>query len=398
MTEAGDKPKLYLVAGGDKRLSRGHPWAFSNEVRIGPAEKELAPGTVVALHRVDGKPLAAGTFNPHALIAFRRYTRNAVAAIDRRLVAERLRPALALRERLFDAPFYRLLHAEGDNLPGFVVDRFGDVLVVQASTAGAERLLDEALAALDAGLQPKAVVLRNDVPARALEGLEPEVRVAKGAVEGPVRLEENGVAYLADLAAGQKTGWFYDQRLNRAAVARLARGGHMLDLYAFSGGFGLAAAAAGAAGVVGVDSSEAALALAREAAALNGVADRCTFEKADVFAFLEDAALRPARYEVVCVDPPAFARSRKDVGAALKGYRKLARLAAAAVAPQGFLFMASCSHNVPADQFAAEVVEGVGRAGRSGRIIAQGAAGPDHPVHPFLPETAYLKSVTLALD
>ncbi len=390
--------RLFLVPGGDKRLSRGHPWVYSNEIRIGSEEKAIAPGTVVALHRVDGKPLAAGTFNPHALIAFRRYSRNAEAKFDKRLFLERLRPALALRERLFDTPFYRLIHAEGDGLPGIVVDRFGDTLAIQASTAGAEILLPHLVAALEEIIEPRVIVLRNDVPARAQEGLADDVRVLKGDLNAPIRLRENGLDFVADLVGGQKTGWFFDQRNNRAAVAKLAKGSRVLDVYSYTGGFGITAAAAGATQVLCVDSSADALTLARESAALNGIGERCRFEKSDAFACLEALEARSERFDVVCVDPPAFARSRKDVNSALKGYRKLARLAAAVVAPGGFLYAASCSYNIETAAFVSEIAAGVSRAGRSGRFIAQGGASADHPVHPHLPETAYLKSVTMALD
>lgn len=392
-------PRVFLRPGGDRRVGRGNPWVFSNEVRMDEGAKALAPGTVATVHRVDGKPLGVGTFNPHALIAFRIFDRDAVIPVDTQFLAGRLRRALALRERLFEAPYYRLAHAEADGLPGLVVDRYGDSLVLQANTAGMEALTPLLLGALDEVLAPACVVVRNDAPARALEGLERTVRIAKGAVpEAGFAVEEGGLSFPVDPVAGQKTGWFYDQRPNRAFVAPLARGGRVLDVYCHSGAFAVAAAAAGATAVNGVDTSEPALALARRAAEANGVGGRCTFERSEAFADLERRLAAGERYRLVVADPPAFARSKKEVPTAQRGYRKLARLAAAAVEPGGVLFVASCSHAVAADAFAAEVAAGVARAGRSGRILRTAGAGSDHPVHPHLPETAYLKTLTLQLD
>jgi 23S rRNA (cytosine1962-C5)-methyltransferase len=392
-------PRVYLLPGHDKRVGFGHPWAYSNEIRVDAAAKATLPGALVQLVRVDGKFVATGTFNPKTLIAFRAFSRDADATIDRAFFARRLRAALALRERMFPKPYYRLVHAEADGLPGLIVDRFGDVCVLQAGTAGIEAMTPEILAALDEALGPRAVVLANESPLRALEGLDAYTRLASGNIVGPVEVEENDLVFFADPLGGQKTGWFYDQRDNRAFVAGLARNaGSVLDLYCYAGGFAVAAAAQGAKRVLAVDGSAVALDLARRSAAKNGVADACEFLKQDAFDALEALAAGPERFEIVVADPPPFARSKKDVPAALKGYRKLARLAATLVRPGGFLFVASCSHNVTAEAFAAEAAGGISRAGREGRILRAAGAGPDHPVHPLLPETAYLKSLTLQLD
>jgi 23S rRNA (cytosine1962-C5)-methyltransferase len=392
------RPRIYLLPGRDKRIGHGHPWAYSNEVRMDGEAKALPPGTIASLHRVDGKPLGVGSFNPHALIAFRVFDRDGQREIDAGFIEARLRRALDLRRRLFAEPFYRLLHAEADGVPGLVVERFGEAVVVQANTAGADALTEAVLAAVDAVLAPRVIVLRNDSPARENEGLERSVLLARGRLDGPVEVRENGIIYAADLLAGQKTGWFFDQSDNRAFVARLAGGGRMLDTYCHSGGFAIAAAAAGADAALGIDSSEPALALASRATAANGLAGRCSFRRAQVFEALEGLAAASERFAVVIADPPAFVKSRKDLATGLRGYRKLVRLAAALVAPGGFLFAASCSHNVEASAFASEVVRGIAAAGRSGRIIRAAGAAPDHPVHPHLPESAYLKTLTLHLD
>jgi 23S rRNA (cytosine1962-C5)-methyltransferase len=392
------RPTITLQAGRHKRAAAGHPWVFSNEVVMDGAAKALAPGTLVTLRQAGGEPLGVATFNPHTLVAARILDRDPKRRIDRDFFALRLEQALALRRRLYAEPHYRLVHAEADGLPGLAADRFGDVLVAQLNTAGMARLETEFLAAADQVLAPRAVVLRNDSPARALEGLEPETRVAKGEMAGPVELVENGTRFLADVVEGQKTGWFFDQRENRRLVATLSPGARVLDLYCFTGGFALEAARAGADRVLALDRSEPALALAAASAELNGVGERCRFQRAEAFGELARLVDAAERFDVVIADPPAFVKSKKDLGPGLRGYRKLARLAASLVAPGGILFIASCSHNVEPPDFAEAVRRGLEDAGRGGRILASAGAAPDHPVHPWLPESAYLKAQVLALD
>jgi 23S rRNA (cytosine1962-C5)-methyltransferase len=392
------RPAVTLLAGGHRRVEAGHPWVYSNEVQMDAAAKALAPGSLATLKRADGRPLGVAMFNPHTLLAGRLLDRDTAQPIGQRFLRRRLERALKLRERLYRQPYYRLAHAEADGLPGLVVDRFGDVLVVQSNAAGMERLEEPLLQALTALLSPAAVVLRNDSPARALEGLPQEVRVAIGQVDGPVTVEENSAIFAADVLSGQKTGWFFDQRDNRAFVGGLARGARVIDLYSYSGGFAIAAAHGGAASVTGIDRSEGALALAMRTAERNNVAEICEFRRAEVFAEAGALAAAGERFDVVIADPPAFARSRRDVPAALRGYRKLARLAAGLAAPGGIVFLASCSHNVAAADFAEAARRGLADAGRVGRVLRDAGAGPDHPVHMALPESAYLKSLTLALD
>ena len=393
------RPAIGLLPGRHQRAEAGHPWIYSNEVVIDGAARALAPGSLVTMRRADGKALGVAMFNPHSLLAARLLDRDAGREIDRRFVARRIERALRLREQLFGEPYYRLVHAEADGLPGLVVDRFGDVLVVQSNAAGMVRLQPIVLDALASVLEPRAIVLRNDSPVRVQEGLSPEIRVAAGALDTRLLLRENGALFPIDPLAGQKTGWFFDQRRNRGFVAGLAKGGaRVLDLYCYAGGFAVQAARAGAAEVVGIERSEPALTLAGEAAVLNGVGDICTFSRGEAFAEAERLAAEGARFDIVIADPPAFAKSRKEVPAALRGYRKLSRLAVALTARGGFLFLASCSHNVGETEFADAVRRGLADAGRSGRIVRNSGAAPDHPVHPALPETAYLKTTTLFLD
>ena len=401
LSEAGDaatRPVVRLKPGAQKRILRGHPWAYSNEIQMDPACKALPLGSVVRLDSAEGEGLGTALFNRLPLIAARLLSRDPRAEIDDTFLEARLRRALAIRERLFDKPFYRPVHAEADGLPGTIVDRFGDTLVLQINTAGMERLLEPLIAALDRLIAPARILLRNEGPARQMEGLEDRVEALRGSLEEPIALEENGARYLADPGEGQKTGWFYDQRDNRAWAARLARDARVLDGYCYSGGFTVQAALAGAREVLSIDRSQAALELAAQAAALNGVAERCRFHKAEVFKQLDGLARNKEVFDLVIVDPPAFIKSKKDLFQGAKGYRKLARMAAEVVAPEGYLFIASCSHHMAPDAFAEQVRRGVANAGRQARVLHSAGAAPDHPVHPALPETAYLKALVLAVD
>ncbi len=391
-------PMITLLPDRHARLRAGHPWVYSNEVQMDAAAKALPAGTLVRLSASNGQRLGTALFNPHTLVAARIVSRDDIDSLDTDFLTARLRRALALRETLFDAPYYRLVHAEADGLPGTVIDRYGDVLVVQLNTAGIAQHQDALLNALDGLFAPRAIVLRNDTPARGTEGLEEEVIVARGALAGPIEIIENGSRFQVDVLGGQKTGWFFDQRDNRAAVARLARGKTVLDLFCYGGGFGIQAAVAGAAGVVLADSSKPALDRAMISAGLNDVGANVSTAAGDAFRTLDRLESLGERFGIVVADPPAFAKSRKDVPAALQAYRKLARQAAKLVAPDGFLFIASCSHNIETEAFADAVRGGLSRAERNGRILLSSGAASDHPVHPFLPESAYLKAMLLQLD
>ena len=392
------RPIIMLQPGRHRRAEAGHPWVYSNEVQMDAAAKALPPGSLVTLRSAGGDPLGVASFNPHTLVSARLFDRDAKRRIDHEFFIERLERALSLRRRLYAEPYYRLVHAEADGVPGLVADRFGEALVLQLNTAGMARLDSELIAACEAALAPAIILLRNDSPARALEGLESEVRLAKGELAGPIELIENGARFLADAREGQKTGWFFDQRDNRRFVAALAAGARVLDLYCYTGGFAVAAARAGADAVLGLDRSEPALALAAASADLNGVGDHCRFQRADAFGELARLSGEGARFDLVIADPPAFVKSKKDLGPGLRGYRKLARLAASLVAPGGVLFLASCSHNVEPPDFAEAVRRGLEDASRTGRILRSAGAAPDHPVHPWLPESAYLKAEVLLLD
>lgn len=393
-----DYPTIRLLPRHQRRTVAGHPWVYSNEIDMTAEARALPAGGIVRVVTDAGELVGVAGFNPHSLIAARIVDRSPRAIIDADYFASRIAGSLALREMLFDAPHYRLVHAEADGIPGFIADRFGDALCLQFNSAFSEHLREPLLAAFDQVIAPRTVVLRNDSPVRRLEGLETTVEVVRGDARDPVESSEHGVRFLADLAGGQKTGWFFDQRDNRRFMGLLARGGRMLDLFSNTGGFALHAACAGAQDVVAVDRSEPSLALAERSAALNGVDGRCAFVKADAFAEMDRLYLDKQRFDVVVADPPAFIKSKKDIKPGARGYRKMIRLAARLVAPGGFLFVASCSHNMTPDLFDEQLRKGLEEARRSGRMLRRAGAAPDHPVHPWLPETAYLKTVALQLD
>jgi 23S rRNA (cytosine1962-C5)-methyltransferase len=387
------RPLVKLSPKQDRRLKSGYPWAFSNEIAMTPELRALPPGGVVRLEGDDGWRFGTFMFNPHSLIAARRLDRDPAAIIDADWVRGRLEAAVALRARVTDSPYHRLVHAEADGLPGLVIDRFGDVAVLQANTAGMDRLLPQITEALLGLLPLRAIVARNDSASRVHEGLPLETRLLHGE-DAACAVDEAGVVFPVDPLAGQKTGFFFDQRPNRDRIAALARGGRVLDVFCHTGAFGLRAAGAGAVSVTLVDSSQPALDHAMEAASRNGFTN-VTSQRGDAFDVME--ALAAERFDIVVCDPPAFAKSRKDQAAGLRAYQRMAKLAAPLVAPGGLLFVASCSHHASVEAFAEQIATGILRARREARILATTGAGPDHPVHPHLPESAYLKGQLLQL-
>ncbi|MCB9942721.1 MAG: class I SAM-dependent rRNA methyltransferase [Geminicoccaceae bacterium] len=391
-------PTVRIQPGRDKRFRAGSPWLYSNELVMDAAAKALEPGSIVRPMSENGKVMGVAHFNPHTLIAARMLTRNKDATIDAAFFRHRFERALKLRERFYDRRCYRLVHAEGDGLPGLVVDRYNNVLVAQFNTAGMQSQAGLICEVLEGLIAPAAILARNDAPIRELEGLPLEQAIMSGTAGAVTRIKENGLPFEVPLADGQKTGWYFDQRENRAFIRRMAHGADVLDLYSYSGGFGLNALDGGAASALLVDRSEQALTMARASAALQGSGERLETSQNDVFH--EAAALIEAkrRFDIVIADPPPFVRSKKDLATGLKGYRKLARMSATLVREPGFLAVGCCSHNVSMTAFAEEIRSGVKAAGRGGRQIFASGASPDHPIHPGLPETAYLKFIVLALD
>ncbi len=375
-------------------IRHGFPWVYDKELVTDRRTKAIVPGTIAVLEDAERTPLALVAVNPASRIMARVLTLDLTARIDQAWFAARLRRALDLRARLFDAPYYRLVHAEADGLPGVVIDRFGDVAVVQPNAAWAEMLLPQLVAAL-AEVTGVTTVLKNaSGRARVLEGLDQENAVMLGAApDMPLPVPMNGATYMADLTGGQKTGLFYDQRPNHAFAAGLAPDARVLDVFSHVGGFSLAMLAGGAASALAVDGSEPALALAAEGAARMGKADQFTTRRGDAFDVLSALAVEGAQYDVVICDPPAFAPSKKALEAGLRAYERVARLASPLVADGGFLGLCSCSHAVDLSRFRAASTRGIGRAGRASQLIHTGQAGADHPTHPQLAESGYLKAL-----
>ena len=388
-------PFLRLKPKADARKIRhGSPWVFASEVVTDRRTRALAPGTIAVLQDGERAELGVVAVNPNSKIIGRMLDRDPAAVIDRAWLEARLERALALRARLYEAPFYRLVHAEADGLPGVVIDRFGDVAVIQPNAAWADALLPEMAAAVQAVTGVTCVIKNASGRARALEGLDEGHEVLIGeAPEGPVPVAMNGATYMADLMGGQKTGLFFDQRDNHGFAARLARDARVLDVFSHVGGFGLACLAGGAASALAVDGSEPALALAAEGAARMGMAARFETRKGDAFDVLTALGEEGARFDVVICDPPAFAPSKQALEAGLRAYERIARLAAPLVAEGGYLVLCSCSHAADLDRFRGASSRGIGRAGRAGQLIHTGFAGPDHPLMPQLAESGYLKAL-----
>ena len=385
-------PRLVLKPREERRLHAGHLWIFSNEVDVEASPlSSFAPGQVAAVFSSKDRFLGYASVNPHTLIAGRLLSRGASEKPGRAWLARRLEAAKALRERFFERPFYRLAFGESDQLPGLVVDRYGDVCVVQLGTAGMEAMKDEVLAALCKVVAPSAVLWRNDSPLRELEGLPLYVEAALGDVPDSVEVEEGGVRFSVPLAEGQKTGWFFDQAPSRAAVARHSAGARVLDVFSYAGGFGLQAARAGAREVTCVDASAAALSSVEATAAANGLS--VATARGDAFEVLEGMARERRRFDVVVVDPPAFIKRRKDHGKGLAAYKRINQLALQLLDRDGLLMSCSCSSHLAEGELIDVVQRGARHVDRFVQLVSSGGQAPDHPVHPAIPETRYLKAL-----
>lgn len=393
------RPVVRLRPKAEARAIRhGFPWVYADELVTDRRTQGLTPGVIATLEDAERRVLGTVTVNPKSKIIARVLDRDAEAVIDRDWLAARLSRALDLRARLFDRPFYRLVHAEADGLPGVIIDRFGDVAVVQPNAAWAEALIGDLCAALGAVTGVTTVIKNGSGRSRGLEGLPEETVILCGGVEGPVPVEMNGATYMADVLGGQKTGLFFDQRPNHAFAARLARGARVLDVFSHVGGFALACLAGGAESALAVDASAAALDLATKGAEAMGQGARFATRQGDAFATLEALAAEGAQFDLVICDPPAFAPNKQALDAGLRAYERIARLAAPLVAPGGYIVLCSCSHAADLVAFRNASARGLGRGGRRAQLLHTGFAGPDHPMLPQLAESAYLKSLVFRLD
>ena len=392
MTDAIEYPALYLKKGEDARLRGGHLWVFSNEIDVARSPLSgFEPGDACAILDHQCKPLGVGYVNPNSLIAARLVARGMDHALDRSLFVHRLNVALALRERLYDAPYYRLVFGDSDGLPGLTLDRYGDVLVGQTTTAGMERLKRELTDAIVKVLKPRQLWWKNDAGSRSMELLPSYTELAVGDAGGEVVAREAGLTFGIDPVDGQKTGWFYDQRENRDQLARLVKGKRVLDMFSYLGGWGLRAAAYGASEVVCVDASAPAVEAIAANAERNGLSDRAAAVRADAFDHLK--ALREARerYDVVILDPPAFIKRKKDFREGSLAYRRLNELGMQVLSKDGVLITCSCSHHMPRAALLDSVQHGARHLDRQVQMLVALQQAADHPVHPAIPETDYLK-------
>jgi 23S rRNA (cytosine1962-C5)-methyltransferase len=385
--------EIFLKKHEDKRLRQGHLWVFSNEIdtKRSPLE-QFSAGDLVQVKTDEGKVLGTAYFNPQSLICARLLSRKGNLKCGVNFFKERLTNALALREKLFSKPYYRLVYGESDGLPGLVIDRFGSVLSVQITTAGIELRKDSLISALIELFSPTAIVLKNDNSQRQLEGLDLESYVAHGELPDPLVIEENGAKFKIDILGGQKTGWFYDHRASRALLATIATNQRVLDLFSYTGAWGIPAALGGAAEVVCADASEGALALAAENAERNKVENKMQFIRSDVFDYLKQARQDGQLYDIIVLDPPALIKRKKDFKQGYEAYRRLNQLALQVLTKNGVLVSASCSYHLSAENLH-EILRSSGRhIDRHLTFFACGGQGGDHPIDPAIPETQYLKT------
>lgn len=385
---------IFLKKGEDRRLRAGHLWIFSNEIDVKRSPlQSFASGQNVRVADAAGRFLGTGYINPASLIAVRMVSRHEGEALDASLLRRRLSEALALRERLFARPFYRLCHGEGDFLPGLVVDRYGEHVVCQVNTAGMETQSDALAEVLEELLHPSSLLLNNDTASRTLEGLDRFQKGILGTVPEEITVEENGMSYTVPLRSGQKTGWFYDQRMNRAALVSFLKGrngGSVLDAFCYAGGFGALAAKHGAGKVSFLDASAQALAYAQRNAESTGTEVETL--QGDALSLLAELRAEGRKFDVVCLDPPAFIKRKKDARQGWEAYMRVNELGLDLTRAGGIFLTCSCSHHLEAEALRHIAARAAAKRRRSLRLLYQGFQGPDHPIHPAMPETAYLKA------
>ena len=388
--------RLRLRKNADRRLKGGHLWLYSNEIDIKQTPlKGIEPGEQVIIEADNGREMGIAYVNPNSLICARVVSRDPKVALDRSLLVHRFNQALSLRKQFFKEPYYRLVHGESDLLPGLVIDRFDDILVVQINTQGMAKVEAEIIDALDKVVRPRVIVMSNDTSGRRMEGLPLASEVVRGELpeDGLVSLIENGVTYSVSPLEGQKTGWFYDHRDNRAWLNQWVKGKRVLDVFSYVGGWGIQAAVNGAASVTCVDASAKALNAVDRNAALNGVSDRVSTIEGDAFEALAALKEQGEQFDIVIVDPPAFIRKRKDMNVGERAYGRLNREAMRLLKRDGLLVSGSCSMHLLPERHK-DIIRGAARhQDRHAQIIFEGHQGSDHPVHPAIPETSYLKAL-----
>ena len=381
--------RTVLLPGKEKRVFTCHPWIFRSD--IARVEGDCLPGDVVDIVSSKGRFLARGYYNPNSQIALRIMTYREDEAVDRALIFRRIHEAIEYRRTFADLKSCRLVFAESDRLPALIVDAFGDVLVLQCLALGMERFKQDVVDALAEEIHPQGIWERNDVPVRKLEGLEMNTGLLYGEVPDRVLMTENGVKFWVDVKEGQKTGFFLDQKENRAAIAPFVRDRTVLDCFTHTGSFALHAGKYGAKEVTGVDISEYACLFAAENARLNDLEDRVHFVTANAFDLLSEQSRQGIKYDTVILDPPAFTKSRGAVESAIRGYKEINLRAMKMISPGGYLITCSCSQHVLPEMFREMVLDAAKDAKVLLRLVEFRTQGKDHPILPYARETQYLK-------
>lgn len=386
-------PELRLKKNEDRRLRAGHAWVYSNEVDTKQTPlKEFAVGQWCHVTNSRGRVLGTAYVNPNTLICARLVSRFEKQTLTLDVLIQKISEALRLRDMVFSVPCYRLIFGESDALPGLVVDRFHDILVIQITTAGMNNIQDDIIEALSSVIKPKTILLRNDSSSRELEGLELYSETVLGNLPELIELEENDTRFVTSLEKGQKTGWFYDHRLNRQRTQQYVKDKRVLDVFSYVGAWGIQALQAGAKEVTCVDSSAFALDLAKQSAALNNRESDFNTIQGDAFDVLKSLHEEGEKFDVVILDPPAFVKRRKDLKEGSLAYRRVNRLAMNLIKNEGILVSASCSYHLGREQLLNEIRQASYLANAQCQVLEQGHQGPDHPVHPAMKETDYLKS------
>lgn len=387
-------PAVYLKKREDKRLHAGHLWVFSNEIDTQKSPlKEFQAGESVNLFSDNGRFLGCGYINPNSLITVRKYSEKKNKPLNADMLRGRLQSALALRQSLYEAPYYRLLFSEGDYVPGLIIDRFNDCFVLQLNTAGVANLEEDIISIVNDSFDPEVIVLRNDSHSRQLENLEQEVKVVKGSDSNLVYCEENGARFQIDVVAGQKTGWFYDQRQNRKNLLQYAENKTVLDVFSYTGSWSVSLAKRGARSVTAIDASRAALDSLVANAELNEVEDKIQTICDDAFDALRELNQQDSLFDIVLVDPPAFIKRKKDLKEGMQAYQRINELAMKLIKPGGVFVSSSCSYHMSQKNLQSTLLKSSRRLKRSLQILHYGGQGPDHPIHPAIDETQYLKTL-----
>ncbi|MCD6039748.1 MAG: rlmI [Gammaproteobacteria bacterium] len=386
---------LRLKKNEDRRLRAGHLWIYSNEIDTQETPlKDFSPGEEILIQAYDKTPLGMAYINPHSLITARLFSRQPHAQLNLSLFIQRIQNALALRNRLFLKPYYRLIFGESDGLPGLIADRFGNTLVLQINTAGMEAKTELIIAAFQAVLPDiESILLRNDNAIRQQEGLDNIIQAGLGSPPKKVFLEENNASFYVPLWEGQKTGWFYDHRLNRSRLPGYVTGQRVLDVFSYVGGWGIQAANAGAKEVICIEASPLATTFIQENAELNQVTHKIRTLNENAFTALKELAHAKEKFGLIILDPPAFMKKLKDKKEGLLAYLRINEAALKLLSADGILISCSCSMHLTYD----DLTQAIRRAGLHAscelQILERGHQAPDHPVHLSIPETDYLKMI-----